>query len=101
MKLIVRHEADEEFYLAFEKYELEESGLGVRFGNEVRRFLRQIEGDPMRMRPRRVLDFEYRRVNLKSFPYYKAYSIERKTIFVLTISHGHQKPEHWIGRVSP
>ncbi len=101
MKLIVRHEADEEFHLACAWMESEVSGLGVRFGDEVRKYLRQVSADPERERIRQMQGQEYRRVNLKSFPYFIAYIIDRETVVVFTISHSHRKPEHWLGRLEP
>lgn len=101
MNLIIRHEADEEFYLACADLETEVPGLGVRFANEVQRTLRQIARDPERERVRMLREHEYRRVNLKSFPYFVAYIFEEETVFVIAISHGHRDPEHWLERLEP
>jgi len=99
MNLIFRHEASEDFWLAVEHYESEEAGIGVRFRDEVQRFIGKIKNDPYQARVRRALGFEYRRVNLNSFPYYIAYIIERDRIFVVAVSHGHKMPEHWMSRL--
>jgi len=40
----------------------------------------------------------YRRVNLKTFPYYIAYIIRGDKLWVLAIAHNHRKPEYWIMR---
>jgi len=40
----------------------------------------------------------YRRVNLKTFPYYIAYIVREDTLWILAIAHSHSKPEYWILR---
>lgn len=41
----------------------------------------------------------YRRVNLKVFPYYIAYSVEAGSIVVLAFAHAAREPEYWIRRM--
>ena len=43
---------------------------------------------------------DYRRVNLKVFPYYIAYALRDDSAVVLAIAHAHRQPEYWIGRQS-
>ena len=53
-------------------YERDGSGLGIRFKEEVDRFLTNIEADPLRPVLRKN---GYRRVNLSVFRHYIAYVI--------------------------
>ena len=41
----------------------------------------------------------YRRVNLKTFPYYLAYGMEGGDIVVLAFAHTAREPEYWIRRM--
>jgi hypothetical protein len=41
---------------------------------------------------------DYRRVNLKIFPYYISYTVRDSVIWVLAIAHGDSRPEYWIDR---
>ena len=41
---------------------------------------------------------DYRRVNLKVFPYYIAYALRHDSGVVLAIAHAERQPEYWIGR---
>jgi hypothetical protein len=69
MTLIVPQEAEEEFSQSVAYYESKESGLGIRFRDEVAATLDWILRHPElpRLRPR-----GYRRVNLRVFPHYVA-----------------------------
>jgi hypothetical protein len=40
----------------------------------------------------------YRRVNLRTFPYYIAYIVHENTLWILAVAHSHRKPEYWIER---
>ena len=80
---------------AVEYYEAERPGLGDSFWQEVDAHLRWILANPTlpRLRPG-----DYRRVNLKVFPYYIAYAIRRETVVLLAIAHAYRKPEYWMDR---
>ena len=41
---------------------------------------------------------QYRRVNLKVFPYYGACFIWGDAIWVLAVAHGRRRPEYWLER---
>ena len=62
---------------------------------EVDDHLRWIAANPTlpRLRPG-----DYRRVNLKVFPYYIAYALRHDSAVVLAIAHAQRQPEYWIGR---
>ena len=90
-------EAELELGAAIERYETIEPGLGVRLKDEARAAIAWIGEHPTlpRVRPP-----GYRRVNLKVFRYYVAYTILNDIIWILAIAHGHRRPEFWIERKS-
>jgi hypothetical protein len=96
MSLIVLPEAELEFEESVIHYESKESGLGVRFRNEVALVVDWIEQNPdvPRLRPK-----GYRRVNLRIFQHYVAYVIRGNTIWIVAIAHAHRRPEFWLKRV--
>ena len=95
MKLAVLPQASAELAEAVEYYEGEQAGLGERLWLEVDEHLQWIAENPLlpRLRPG-----DYRRVNLKIFPYYVAYALRREAVLVLAIANAHRQPEYWIGR---
>jgi len=95
MKLVLLPQASFELQQAAEYYEAEQAGLGERFWDEFDRHLRWISDNSMI--PRLRLG-DYRRVNLKVFPYYIAYAIRGEHVVVLAISHAWRKPEFWIDK---
>lgn len=88
-------EAEGELNEAVAYYEEKEKGLGVRLKQEAREALDWIVQNPHLPRLRSK---DYRRVNLKIFPYYVAYLVWADTVWVLAIAHSHRRPEYWIGR---
>ena len=74
-------------------YEHQQTGLGFEFMEEVDALVQIITFAPEQPGMRRR---GYRRVNLKRFPYYIAYSIEVGVIVVLAIGHAARKPEYWM-----
>jgi hypothetical protein len=95
MILQILDDATAEFAEAIAHYEGIESGLGVRFRQEVQAVTVWIENHPdlPNVRPN-----GYRRVNLKVFPYYVAYMIHSEIIWILAIAHSARRPEYWIER---
>jgi hypothetical protein len=98
MILRILDEAVAEFADAIAHYEDIESGLGIRFRQEVQAAASWIENHPElpNLRPN-----GYRRVNLKVFPYYVAYMIQSEIIWILAIAHSARRPEYWIDRNIP
>ena len=94
MNLLITSNVRREIQEAAEYYEAERAGLGDRFWREVDAHIRWILANPPipRLRPG-----DYRRVNLKVFPYYIAYAIRGETIVLLAVAHGHRKPQYWSG----
>ena len=97
MKKVILQQAYEEFDKAVEYYEGKQAGLGLRLMGEVDNHVRWIQENPTIPRIRKS---GYRRVNLKTYPYYIAYMIHESTLWILAIAHCHRKPEYWIDRKS-
>lgn len=89
--------ASRELFKAVEYYEEEQSGLGNRFWAEVDQHIGWITFHPLVPRLRSGV---YRRVNLKVFPYYIAYSIREDEIIVWAIANSHRQPEYWKARIN-
>ena len=95
MSIELHPEADGEFAAQVDYYEEREPGLGQRFYHEVIAALKWIVENPAVPRLRR----NYRRLNLRVFPFYVAYVVENDLIWVLAIAHGHRKPGYWAERM--
>jgi len=95
MKIILLHQAFEELNDAICYYEEQQTGLGLRLKEEVDQHVKWIIKNTTLPR---IREGGYRRVNLKVFPYYIAYIVREKTLWVLAIAHSHRKPEYWIKR---
>lgn len=85
----VRREARE----AINYYEVERPGLGDLLWEEMDAAVRWIVANPKvpRLRPQ-----GYRRMNLRSFPYFIAYALRGDDVVLLAIGHAARKPEYWI-----
>ena len=96
MKLHILREAEQEFAEAIQYYEDINSGLGIRLKNQVTRVIHWISrnSEVPRIRP-----LGYRRVNCKSFPYYIAYYIWEKEIFIAAIANSYKLPNYWIKKI--
>ena len=92
MKLQFLPEAKSELIETVEYYENLEVGLGIRFKEEVLNVLEWIRENSDKPRLRKN---EYRRVNLKVFPYHVIYVIRGQALFVVAIPHSRRKPEFW------
>lgn len=88
-------QARSELLDAIAYYEGELDGLGRRFWNEIDEHIAWIAENPEVPQLRAGC---YRRVNLRVFPYYLAYIIRDSVIWILSVAHGHTRPEYWIDR---
>jgi len=88
-------EARIEFLDVVSHYECARPGLGQRFKDEVDRNVLWIADHPELCRLRRG---GYRRVNLRTFPYYIPYVVRSGTLWILALAHGSRKPDYWIQR---
>ncbi len=95
MKKIILQQAFNELDGAVSYYEEQQAGLGLRLMDEFDRHVIWILSNPTVPRIRRG---GYRRVNLKTFPYYIAYVVREDILWILAMTHGHRKPEYWIER---
>ena len=96
MKVVLLRAGEIEFWESVDYYERQSAGLGIRFKEEVDRFLERIAADPLLPRLRRK---GYRRVNLSVFRHYIAYIIRADVLWVVAICHSHRKPEFWLRRL--
>ena len=97
MKLIILQQADEELYEAAKYYEEQQAGLGYKFLDEVEKHIKWIESNPKTARKRQG---NYRRINLKIFPYFIPYMIHNNTLWILAIAHCNRKPFYWVERIN-
>jgi hypothetical protein len=95
MKAVILQEAYKELNDAIEYYEGEQDGLGLRMMEEFNKHVHWILENASTPQVRKG---GYRRVNLKTFPYYIAYVIREETLWILAVAHGHRKAEYWIRR---
>ncbi|MBI4289839.1 MAG: type II toxin-antitoxin system RelE/ParE family toxin [Chloroflexi bacterium] len=95
MRIIFTRYAKQELEDAVRYYELEYSGLGKRFKEEVERAAIRIAEYPQAWSVDRG---DVRKCLLHKFPYKLLYSIEEDHILVIAIAHQHRKPDYWIGR---
>lgn len=79
-----------------EYYEIEVTGLGKRFKQEVKRAINIIKKMPKIGSPESE---NIRRYILHKFPYKVLYSIEKDHIYVIAIAHLHREPMYWINRI--
>ena len=97
MKLIFPRAVREEAREAINYYELEQPGLGERLWEEVGATVRWILANAEVARLRAG---GYRRVNLRTFPYYIAYALRGEAVVLLAVAHAARRPEYWIDRLS-
>lgn len=93
MKLIIFQQADEELYEAAKYYENQQADLGYRFLDEVEKHIQWIKLNPTTARLRQG---NYRRVNLKIFPFYIPYVIHNIELWILVIAHSYIKSNYWV-----
>jgi len=95
MRVIFTRIARRELEDAVRYYELEYSGLGHRFKEEVRKAALRIAGHPQAWSTERG---DMRKCLLHKFPYKLMYSVEEDHILVIAVAHQHRKPDYWVGR---
>lgn len=95
MRVIFTRIAGRELEDAVRFYELEYSGLGRRFKEEVRRAALRVAEYPKAWSIERG---EVRKCLLHKFPYKLMYSVEEDHILVIAVAHQHRKPDYWVGR---
>ena len=93
MKVIFTKLATMELQDAVAFYELELSGLGKKFKEEVRKAVLRIIEYPNAWSIERD---DVRKCLLYNFPYKILYSVEEDHILIIAIAHQHRKPDYWI-----
>ena len=96
MKRVSFHElAEREVNDAALYYEQESKGLGIRFLNEIERYIDGIVKNPYAGRKVRG---QVRRRILRTFPYGILYSVRDDGIRILAIMNLRRRPLYWVGR---
>lgn len=93
MKIFFDELAKKEFDDAVDYYELEISGLGQNFKNEIIKALRNIVKFPL---SGTLEDNEIRHYILHKFPFKIMYTVEKGYIYIVAIAHMHREPNYWI-----
>lgn len=93
MKVIFSTFARQELEEAVHYYELEYSGFGKKFKEEVKKGISRIIEYPEAWSIERG---EIRKCLLHKFPYKLLYSIESDHIFIIAVAHQHRRPDYWV-----
>ena len=88
--------AEQELAEATSYYEEAESGLGVRFREDVESAVAAILLHPLLWRLRRGI---YRRVNLPGFPYFIAYVLRGQSVRIVAVGHCARRPGYFRSRL--
>lgn len=89
-------EAEQEFIEAAAYYERHVTGLGERFGGEVRQVIERLLEYPELGSP---INADLRRLVLARFPYVLIYSVTSDLLRVVAVAHTHRRPGYWRARV--
>ncbi len=95
MKVVFTELAHAELLDACDYYELEFSGLGKRFQQEIQQVINRIIQFPFAW-PNEKNDI--RKYLMHKFPYKILYSIEKNHLLIVAIAHQHRKPDYWVDR---
>ncbi len=96
MKIEIIQIALKEFDDARAFYEMEQSGLGLRFEYEIKQSLLRIKQYTRAWSSERK---EIRRYFVHKFPFKIIYSIQKDILVVLAFAHFHRKPYYWVDRL--
>jgi plasmid stabilization system protein ParE len=88
-ELLVKAEAIQDMTEAFDWYESQQAGLGIKFLDEVAEFYDRISQHPEHYQSHR----NQRIAVLHRFPYKIVYEIERESIVVYAVYHDKRNPE--------
>lgn len=93
MKIVFSKLALEELDDATYFYEMDSSGLGNRFRNEIRKAANRIVAYPKAWSVERG---DVRKCLLHRFPYKLLYSVEHDHVFRIAVAHQHRRPNYWV-----
>jgi toxin ParE1/3/4 len=96
--LLVRPEAERDLAAARDWYEQKQTGLGVRFLEDLAGVMRGLERDPERPR---LYYRSFRRVLLRRFPYRVFYQVIGERIVVFRVLHAKQAHERGLAGEPP
>jgi hypothetical protein len=97
MNTLILEEAYKELNDAVDYYESEQDGLGFRMLEEFEKHVQWIRENHT-VPPLRQGD--YRRINLRTFPYYLPYIHYDGALWILAVAHSQRRPDYWIRRIS-
>ena len=96
MDIIFNELAVREMNDAIAYYELQFSGLGAAFKEEIKnsitRIIKYTKAWPK-------VDEDIRKYSLHKYPYNVYYSFEKNHVYIIAIAHQHRKPNYWIDRI--
>jgi len=87
--------AREEFISTIEYYELQQSGLGLSFSEQVRAAIDRIIDFPDGWTP---LDSTFHRCLVKQFPHALIYTVKDQVVIITAVMNLHRKPDYWRNR---
>ncbi|MDD3275934.1 MAG: type II toxin-antitoxin system RelE/ParE family toxin [Kiritimatiellales bacterium] len=87
--------AREEFLDSIEYYELQQTGLGLIFSEQVLSTIEQIIEFPDGWTP---LDKTFHRCLVKQFPYALIYTVLDRALIITAVMNLHRKPDYWRNR---
>jgi toxin ParE1/3/4 len=88
-QLFFKEEARQEITTAFNWYELQVEGLGLKFKTEVDGYMKRIQTNPKLFQN---IYKEFKHAVLKKFPFRIFFTVENKTIFIFGIFHTKRNP---------
>ncbi len=94
--LILRREAEEDIYQAFNWYESQHKGLGHSFLSELERVFEQIQERPQQYTR---LQNSLRRALCRRFPYAIYFAQKGDKTVVLAVLHQRRHPVNWLNRI--
>ena len=95
MEVIFNELAVREMNDAIAYYELQFSGLGTAFKEEIQKAINRIIKYPKAWP---IVDKDIRKYILHKYPYNVLYSLEKDHLYIIAIAHQHRKPNYWIDR---
>jgi toxin ParE1/3/4 len=91
-RLVAEPRVDLDVAAAYQWYENEQPGLGLRFLDRLRAAYDQIAAGPLHYQKIRA---EIRRVLLQRFPYAVYFAVEGDLVIVLAVLHASRDPAEW------
>ena len=98
MKVKIHELAVREFDDAIDWYEMQSSGLGKRFREQVKEQIKKIKTNPTWFL---VEEEPVYKAFIPKFPYKILYAVEEDSIVIWSIPHLHRKPWYWQSRLTP